>query len=189
MWILKCKPERVETNTMKQNHTILLFFVISTFLFFSSCGKKHWGLYPNSSILMGFADTEEIANLYSIDSVIADSLKFQGYTRPMVFYYKNKDKIYLKYTHINIAPLSTDDGFRYLGIGEVPSLSADQNINTLYIEWPEGKNDTLEVKFHRDFEGPNNCDCGYPLDKMTLNDKSFVRKTDLDPDGIYLFTR
>lgn len=174
---------------MKQIYLIVLFFFLFTFTFFSSCRKKQWGLYPNASILIGFADTGEIAKLYLIDSIIADSVKYQGYTRPIVYYYKNSDKIYLKYTHINIAPLSVDDGFRYLGIGEVPSLSADQNINTLYIEWPEGKNDTLEFKYHRDFEGPNNCNCGYPLDKLTLNDKPFVRNTNVDPDGIYLFTR
>ncbi|MBL7812087.1 MAG: hypothetical protein JNL57_07670 [Bacteroidetes bacterium] len=62
-----------------------------------------------------------------------------------------------------------------------------KGIKDYLIHWPNGKVDSLFVDFKRDDSRNNWCCCQFPLQKMTLNGKSYTRKTEDYKYGTFLF--
>lgn len=129
-----------------------------------------------------FKDSQTLFNKYP-----KDSIKFGYYTKPLV-YYKNKgSKVFLTYTIITTNPGNADPKY-FLSIGEIAELSAVNSIKWYYFDWPNGELDSLYADYkseHTPYD--NNCCCSAPLQALTYNNKNYIRKSDFDANGIFVF--
>lgn len=153
---------------------------------------KTWDLSLNHSLKIGFSDTNM---LFEKISKLAIGTKENPYVPNMIYYIDNLgNKMYDQYTILSTALfLQSNDSqypYYYINIGgtgtPISVLSARGN-KTWYIDWPKGTIDTLYADYYEDSKGPNACMCSFPLRELKLNGKPYLKKTNYDINGVYVF--
>jgi hypothetical protein len=171
---------------------LLFYFLI--LIHFTNCKEKEFiskygcsgsNYYVRQSALgITFKDSQTLFNKYP-----KDSIKFGFYTKPLVYYLNNisNARTYLTYT---IITTNFDNQFPqyFLSIGEIPELSAINNIKKFYLDWPNGQTDSIFADYF-DVSTPydNECCCATPLQSLLLNNKTYISKSPYDSNGIFIF--
>lgn len=137
------------------------------------------------ALKFSLSDSNTLFRLYS-----KDSIKFGYYADNFIFWDSSGIRTEKKYVIIGINSQNNDTRY-YISVGNVAENSSIQNIKMYYINWPNGESDTLFADYKRDHgdNNKNSCKCIDPLIELKLNGKPFIRKTNYDINGIYIFDR
>ncbi len=161
----------------------LLFFP----LLFVSCKDEQKNWYVKQLALkVSILDSNTLFKLYP-----KDSINLGQYADKLIYYF-DENKIIREMEYVIIDTNDRRDAHKYyISIGDIAWISSGQNIKNYFIDWPNGKTDSLYADYRKDQITPykNSCGCGEPLQELKLNGKSFISKTDYDINGIYIFDR
>lgn len=142
---------------------------------------------PNQALKFTFTDSNQFYKRFNPDSVT-----FGLHTPNWVYTIKDGQKNYLNYTFYSRYNPSVHNRDLlpveyYFSFGDIPSKVLSDSV---YIAWPKGKVDTFVVDYFIADQNPNlpnTCNCWTPLRSLKLNGKAFLKKTNYDKNGIYLF--
>jgi hypothetical protein len=158
-----------------------IFIIFS--LLFLGCkddDPKRWVLPPQWALKFGFKNDLILKKICGDSNLIFDDSLFS-------YSINGKEKFFKGWISKNLQ----NDSFPFVvsEVADIVFLSANDHITTFYLHLPMQKVDTLYSEYERDWEGPNSCSCSMPLKELKLNGKSYIRKTDYDINGIYIFDR
>ncbi len=158
--------------------------IIFILLWVTSCKDKenHWYV-KQVALKFGLSDSYQLYKLLNTDSIKL------GYAKDLIYYDSAGIKTKLNYIIITKNTLNTDSKY-FISVGDIAWMSSGQNIKNYYISWPNGETDTLYAEYRQESTPyKNSCSCGEPLVELKLNGKSYIRKTNYDMNGIYIFDR
>lgn len=161
-----------------------LFLIFLTLCILSCKDKRNHWYVKQLSLKFAISDTNILFKLYP-----KDSISFGYYAKNLVHY--DSAGIIKEMKYVIISRNDKDDNPKYyISIGDIAWISSGQNIKNYLIIWPNGETDTLYADYRKE-NTPyhNNCSCGEPLMELRLNGKPYVRKTNYDINGIYIFDR
>ncbi len=175
-----------------KHKTIIIISIVTLFSIFSCKPKHHKSKYgcvpsefvenPFTAMSFGFDSNAVYFQLMNLDAK-KDSMPI-GHLNNFLYYLNASTKVYDNYAGIDIV-----DGKYIVVSGDAFFLSYSSNQKQFYVDWPNGKTDSLFIDYKKDDSKDNSCCCQYPLQSLTLNSKSFIRKTNLDKNGVYIFER
>jgi hypothetical protein len=141
---------------------------------------------PNLSLKIGFVDTNFIFNKYP-----RDSIKFNYYVDSFMFFIDDKGiRQYQNYVIIGRnydCSLILHYPYYRISLGTIPFESAYHKVKYFYLAWPNGDIDTIYADYYIDDYGDNNCSCTEPLKELKFNEKKYIKKTDYDVNGVFVF--
>ncbi len=146
--------------------------------------ERSW-VVPQLALKFAISDSNKLFSLYPKQSMVF------GYTKNLIYYDIDGMRKEMGYVRIGINEQNSDPKY-YISVGNIAEMSSIQDIKTYYIIWPNGEKDTLLADYKREHGkiiSENNCGCNDPLVELKLNGKSFIRKTNYDINGIYIFDR
>lgn len=175
-------------------HIILLFYLLcllsckeKTPKSKYNCPQSNWVESPVQATTIGFKNNSILYKLMNIAST-RDTISIAGYQNELIYYKNNNDKVFVEYVFIS-REKGGKNAQHYISTGSVLTLSHSENIKQFYIQWPNGKIDSLYVDYLKDLTRDNSCCCQYPLQSLTLNSKKYFEKKEFDNYGIYIFEK
>lgn len=162
-----------------------ILFVV--FFIFISCKDKYgsW-VQLQPALKFSISDSNTLFRLYP-----KDSIKMNYYAEKLIYYDSSGIKKKMNYVIIGRND-KNDDPKYHISIGNIAEKSSLENIKMYYIHWQNGEIDTLYADYKRVHASEINnytCKCNDPLVELKLNGKTYIRKTNYDINGIYIFNR
>ena len=168
----------------KMKTRFFLILIICLFLVNCEPKKRNWDK-RQKALSFSFTDSNTLFKLYPKDSINFYTYQDKLITFDSMGIRKSKKYVILTYNELDIEPKY------FIGIGDIAEYSSIFNIKTYYINWPNGDCDTLFADYIRETgdQDKNNCKCSDPMVSLKYNGKSYIRKTNYDINGIYIFDK